>query len=106
MATEQHRLLGSRLLAAYLEDNKLSKAEFARRTDHCTTQVDRVTVSNLANEDPERARRVTVGVALAIQSASSGLIPAESWEITDDGRDIGSMVDASIGERERDSLTP
>jgi transcriptional regulator with XRE-family HTH domain len=74
------RLLGTRLLGEYLARHGLSKADVAKRTEGCSTPVDRVTVSNLANG---RAHRVTVGVALAIESATNGEVPASSWDAED-----------------------
>jgi hypothetical protein len=73
----ERRLLGTRLLADYLAKHQLSKADIAKRTKSCSTPVDRVTVSNLANG---QAHRVTVGVALAIEAATDGEVPASSWD--------------------------
>lgn len=68
---------GVALLRDYIDRHGLTCAEFARRTLGGTTKVDRVTMSNIVNG---HAKRVSLGVALAISRATDGEIPVDAFE--------------------------
>lgn len=68
-------LPGVALLSAHLSKHSLTRAEFSRRASQYA-HVDRVTLVNLLEGN---LRRVSVQVASAIEWASTGEVPAESW---------------------------
>jgi transcriptional regulator with XRE-family HTH domain len=76
-------LPGTRLLRRYLRENNISRAEFARRASkESGTNVDRVTIANIANG---HATRISVSIARAIALGSEGAVPIESFDPTWDG---------------------
>lgn len=67
---------GVALLADYLERENLTNEQFAARDT--TGRLDRPLIGRLLSG--ERAKRVSVNLARAIELASNGAIPIEAWE--------------------------
>ena len=80
---------GVALLAAYLDREGLSHEAFANRDT--MGRLDRPLIGRILSG--ERAKRVSVNLAAAIERASHGEVPAASWE-TPVGPD-GPVVDRS-----------
>ena len=73
---------GVALLAEYLAREGLTYEAFVKRDS--TGRLDRPLIGRLLSG--ERAKRVSVNLAAAIERASEGFVPVEAWEspITDD----------------------
>lgn len=67
---------GVALLAEYLQREGLTHEEFADRD--ASGRLDRPLIGRLLSG--ERAKRVSVNLAAAIERASRGFVPVEAWE--------------------------
>lgn len=67
---------GVALLAEYLRREDLTHEEFAARDP--SGRLDRPLIGRLLSG--ERAKRVSVNLAAAIERASRGFVPVEAWE--------------------------
>ena len=75
---------GVALLAEYLEHEGLTHEAFAARD--ASGRLDRPLIGRLLSG--ERAKRVSVNLATAIERASKGFVPVESWETPEPSEDV------------------
>ena len=76
MATQKYQLPGVALLGDFLDKHELSRAEFARMASKHGTRIDRVSIVQLIDG---KITRVAVTMAVAIERATGGAVPVESW---------------------------